>query len=280
MAREMKRPDFIYVADRFPALRARLLELLAGLSAEEWTRPTTSGTWRVKDIASHLLGGDLGNLSRKRDGYASSIQSIDDYRQLVQFVNGLNHDWVRASQRLSPRILCDLLAFTGPQIEAYFASLDPKAIGGPVSWAGSDPAPVWFDVAREFTERWHHQQQIRDATGRPPLYEPYFLQPVLDTFVRALPYTFHETAASEGTILKVEISGEAGGCWFLRRSRDAWDLFIQIDAQPSAEVTIPQDAAWRLFTRGIGNENARRLSTVRGDAALAAPVFETLAVLA
>jgi uncharacterized protein (TIGR03083 family) len=256
-----------------------LLELLAGLSAEEWTRPTVAGSWLVKDIASHLLGGDLGNLSRRRDGYVSS-RPIDGYRQLVDFVNALNHDWVRASQHLSPRILCDLLTFTGPQIDTYFASLDLDAMGGPVSWAGPDAAPVWFDIAREFTERWHHQQQIRDATSRPPLYEPYFLHPVLDTFVRALPYTFREAAASEGTVLKIEISGEAGGCWFLQRSRDAWHLFVQVDTPPSAQVSISQDVAWRLFTRGMDKDKALRLATIRGDANLAAPVFGMLAVLA
>jgi hypothetical protein len=57
----------------------------------------------------------------------------------------------------------------GPIVDAYFASLDLDSLGGPVSWAGPEAAPVWFGVAREYTERRHHQQQIRDATGRPPL---------------------------------------------------------------------------------------------------------------
>lgn len=26
---------------------------------------------------------------------------------------------------------------------------------------------MWLDAAREYTEFWVHQQQIRDATGRP-----------------------------------------------------------------------------------------------------------------
>ncbi len=54
-------------------------------------------------------------------------------------------------------------AQTGEQTNAYFQRVDPFAMGGPVSWAGPEPAPVWLDVAREFTERWHHQQHIRAA---------------------------------------------------------------------------------------------------------------------
>jgi hypothetical protein len=64
---------------------------------------------------------------------------------------------------------------------------------------------LWFDIAREFTEHWHHQQQIRDATGQPPLYDPYLLSPVLDTFVRALPHSFPHAAAPEGTVVRLEI---------------------------------------------------------------------------
>jgi len=276
----MKRPTAIYVADRFPGLRLRLLELLGGLSAEEWSQPTAARLWLVKDVVAHLLGGDLGNLSRRRDAFTPPGTPIPDFAGLVKFINELNHEWVRAARRLSPRVLCDLLEFTGPQMEAYFSSLDPDALGGSVSWAGPDPAPVWLDVAREFTERWHHQQQIRDATGRLPLYDPYFLGPVLDTFVRALPYSFRDTVAPEGTVIGIAISGEAGGSWALRRGQDAWELFVGIDAPPAAEVVLSQDAAWRLFTRGIDPGQARHLATVRGNSALAAPLFATLAVIA
>jgi hypothetical protein len=95
--------------------------------------------------------------------------SQGSYDELVELVNRLNREWIVAARRMSPRLLRELLAFCGPEVEACFSSLDPMRISGPVDWAGPDPAPVWFDLAREFAERWHHQQQIRDATGRPPL---------------------------------------------------------------------------------------------------------------
>lgn len=153
-------------------------------------------------------------------------------------------------------------------------------MAGPVNWAGPDAAPVWFDLARQFTERWHHQQQIRDATGRAPLYEPYFLAPVLDTFVRALPHSFRSTAAADGTVLKIAISGEAGGYWYLHRAPAAWELFLDSETTPAAEVVIPQDTAWRLFTNGVDGDQARRLSAIRGDSSLASPVFATISVIA
>jgi uncharacterized protein (TIGR03083 family) len=278
----MKHPAQILVADRFPALRIQLLELLADLSEDDWVRPTAAPLWSLKDIAAHLLGGDVWILAGKRDGFHPD--KLQEYDQLIELVNRLNAEWVLAARRMSPRLLRDFLAFTGPEVEAYFASLDPMAMGGPVSWAGPEPAPVWFDIAREFTERWHHQQQIRDATGRPPLYDPYFLSPVLDTFVRALPYTFRHAVAPAGTVVRFEISGEAGGVWFLHRGEQSsleqgWTLVLQSHTEPAAEVILSEDTAWRLFTKGLDREKARARAVIRGDPGLVSPVFATTAII-
>jgi uncharacterized protein (TIGR03083 family) len=274
----MIRPDPIQVVDRFAPLRSELLTLLASLGEDEWDRPTAAPGWSVKDVTAHLLGGDFAILSGKRDGFRGTYKKVDDYAQLVDLINRLNAQWVQAMSRMSPRLLMDLLAFTGPEVESCFASLDPMRMGGPVSWAGPDPAPVWFDIAREFTERWHHQQQIRDATGRPPLYDPYFLGPVLDTFVRALPYSFRHLTAPAETVVRFEISGEAGGVWFLHRTQE-WALVLDWESEPAADVILPQDTAWRLFTKGIGREEARARAAIRGDAGLVSPLFATTAII-
>ncbi len=274
----MRYPDKIIVVDRFAPLRTHLLTLLAGLGEEDWNLPTAAPGWSVSDVAAHLLGGDIWILSAKRDGFRSA-QEINSHDQLIELVNRLNGEWVLAARRMSPPLLRDFLAFSGPKVEAYFASLDPMAKGDAVTWAGPDAAPVWFDLAREFTERWHHQQQIRDATGRPPLYDPYFLSPVLDAFVRALPHAFRNAAAPAGTSVRFEISGEAGGVWFLHKAEEAWTLLLDSPAEPATNVVLPQDTAWRLFTKGIDREKARSLAMIGGRADLAAPIFATTAII-
>lgn len=178
----MKAPEPILTTDLSPELRQHLLSMLNGLTPDEWLLPTPARDWTVKDAALHLVGGDIGVLSRKRDGHSLPNDSISNWHELVAFINGLNRTWVEATRRMSSRVLCDLLAHTGPRAEAYFMSLDPFAPGDSVEWAGPEPQPQWLDIAREYTERWHHQQQIRDATGRPALYEPRLSAPVLDTF--------------------------------------------------------------------------------------------------
>ena len=274
----MKSPDKIIIVDRFAPLRAQLLTLLAELGDDDWARPTSAPRWSVKDIAAHLLGGDIGILSGKRDGY-SSHEEINSHTQLIELVDRLNAEWVLAMRRISPQLLRELLAFCGPEVEACFSSLDPMKIGGAVSWAGPEPAPVWFDLAREFTERWHHQQQIRDATRRPALYDPYFFGPVLDTFVRALPHAFRNATAPQRTVVRFEISGEAGGIWYVYKSEEGWILLLDAPTEPATSVVLPQDVAWRLFTKGIDRGKARGPARIEGRTELADPIFSATAII-
>jgi len=276
----MKTPEPIIVTHLFPETLDSLLDLLSGLSTDDWDKPTVCSRWSVKDIATHLLGGQLGILSRKRDGYAYSGSPIMNWDDLVALINNLNALWVKAASRLSPRVLCDLLKLSGEQVCVYFNSLDVYAMGDPVDWAGPEGAPVWLDLAREYTEWWHHQQQIRDAVARPGLTEPRFFAPVLDTFVRALPHTYREVDAKDGALVAVTISGDSGGQWLLKREKKAWRLYVGCAAKTDAETIVDQEIAWRLFTKGISKEEALVGATLNGDRGLASKTLEMISVIA
>jgi Mycothiol maleylpyruvate isomerase N-terminal domain len=276
----LKQPEPILVAHLFPELRGHLLKLLEGLSTEEWNLPTGARLWTVKDIALHLLGGDVGILSRKRDGFTPAGRSIESWEGLVAFINHLNDTWLQGVRRVSTRVLCDLLAFTGPQVEEYFASLDPFAEGDRVSWAGPHPAPIWLDIAREYTERWHHQQQIRDAASRPGLYTPRLFAPVLDAFVRALPRTFHDVHAPNHTTVQLCLEGPGGGVWCIQKTSQEWKLLAGSAECPSAEVTLATEDAWKIFTRGLSEQEAMNRARIRGEERLGAKLLQTVSVIA
>ena len=176
-------------------------------------------------------------------------------------------------------MLIDLLRVTGEQTASYFATLDLDAIGGPVDWVGPEPAPVWLDLAREYTERWVHQQQIRDAVGHPGLQEPAWFSPVLAAFVLGLPRALGEAGRRGETVL-FTITGEAGGAWTARRGETRWTLAPDRADAPTASVTLDQDSAWRLFTRGITPQQARQAARVFGAPELAARALETVSILA
>lgn len=273
-------PPPVHVLDRFEPLHAALIELLSSLPADGWELPTVCAGWSVKDLALHLLGGDLGLLSRSRDGVSTIGRPIASWEDLVALINELNAAWVATTRRLSSRVICDLLRVSGPQVNAYFQSLDLGALGNPVSWAGPEPAPVWLDVAREYTERWHHQQQIREAVRAAPLTDPYYLAPVFETFARALPRTYDEVAAPPGTCVRLTIDGAAGGTWYVCRDERRWRLTAEPTSAPSSAAIVPQDIAWRLFTKGLSAAEALPHATIEGDRALGQRVLETLAIIA
>ena len=276
----MKRPEPVLTAHLLPELLNGLLEVLRPLPAREWEAPVPRKSWTVRDAALHLLGGDVGILSRGRDRCMQSRIEAATRAELVDALAAQNDLWIAAGRRMSPRLLCDLLRFTGDQTTAYFQSLDPDALGEVVSWAGPAPAPNWLDVGREYTERWHHQQHIREALRRPGLNDPRYLKPALEIFVRALPMTYLDVDAPDGASVTVTITGDSGGRWTLRREDRIWNLYTETAARPAASVAFPEQAAWKLFTRWMPVEEARASARVDGDLRLAAPVFNTTAVIA
>ena len=201
---------------------------------------------------------------------------------MVGFLNELNAVWVAASQRLSPEVITDLLEHVCPQVADYFAGLDPDAEAAfPVSWAGEDSSKVWMDVAREYTERWHHQQQIRQAAGVPGLEDERYLRPLLETFIRALPRAYAPLDARPGAHVVIGISDSVDLGWSLLRQPDTWQLGVRDDGlEVDASIEIPARVAWKLFTKALGGANARTAATVTGGGMLTAPFFATLAVMA
>lgn len=271
----------VIVLDLFSEERRRLLALLGELSPDQWEAHTACPGWSVKDIVAHLLGDDLGRLARGRDGTGTATSSTSpSWEELVAFINRRNDEWVGALRRLSPRVLIDLLGWGGEQVLAYFRSLDPQAIGGPVSWAGPEPAPHWLDMAREYTERWVHQEQIRDAVGVTGLREPRLFHPVLDTFAHALPHAYRDVAAADGTHVRLVVTGQAGGQWSVIKRGGRWGLFVGVETPPVSVVTMDEDLAWRLFSKGVDADAARHRTSIEGDHALGAVVLTALAIIA
>ncbi|HYC58376.1 MAG TPA: maleylpyruvate isomerase N-terminal domain-containing protein [Thermoanaerobaculia bacterium] len=260
-------PEPILTGHLFAPLHEELMALLRGLSADEWNAPTVAGAWTVRDVAAHLLDTALRRLAMHRDRYAPPA-SLD--KGLAAFVNDINASGVAFARRLSPELLIDLHERYGRELAEFLASLDPfaDAMWG-VSWAGDDRSPMWFDVARELTERWHHQQQIRDAVERGLL--DRYLAPVIDTFVRALPFTYRDVAADDGTAIVLRIDDAA---WTLVHE-SSWRLYVDAIEAPTTTVTMSPDKAWRVFTRQKIDPHAR----IEGGARYAEPLLKMVTVI-
>jgi hypothetical protein len=278
----MKKPEQIDVIALMPELDKILFKLLDGLSVEDWEKPTIAPKWKVKDVAVHLLDGNLRTLSMLRDGYyGETPEQITSHEDLVNFLNGLNADWVKATKRLSPKVIIQLLKISGKEYCEFLATLNPddKAEFS-VAWAGENESKNWFHLAREYTEKWHHQQQIRLAVGKEKvLLEEKWYLPYLDTSVRALPHHYRNVEGKDKDLVKFTFCGQTEKSWYLYYN-NGWELFTSSNQEPKSEVKIRDDYAWKIFTKGMRREEAISNSEIIGDTKLGEKIFEMIAVMA
>jgi uncharacterized protein (TIGR03083 family) len=266
----------------FRAVSASLVALLRELASGDWERPTVAGTWLVRDIVAHLLDTTLRRLSFHRDGMAPPVPPahITSEREFVQFINGLNVQWVSAAKRLSPRVLTDLYERASADAADWFESLplDAPALFA-VSWAGEHTSAGWFDVGRDFTELWHHQQQIRMAVGAEALRDPRYLAAVIDVAIRGLPHAFRDVPAEPGQTVTLNISGAAGDIWTLMRETDRWTLWRGEPSAITARVHLNDDTAWKLLFNALPEPEAAQAVRVDGRVDLAAALLRARSVI-
>lgn len=255
----------------FTPLNKALFELMDSLRDDEWLIPSPIAGRTVKDLFTHILDGTLRRLSYQRDGFqdASRQISIESYHDLVTYIQELNTEWISSTRRLSPRILRDLLKISEPQLAEFFTTLDPFAPAPfSVAWAGEDVSENWFDIAREFTEKWHHQMQIRLVLDRALLLDTMYIRPFYQTCLLGLPHTLSKIIdAEDGLKVRVSITGTTRlsritvtehGVWRNLEGLALDSMLEDRSVRYDAEIAIPEDVAWILFTNTDRNKEAYR----------------------
>ena len=275
----MKKLSNIHATPVFEEVQRELIRLLKDLSEDEWNCSTNSSDWTVKDVAAHLLDGDIRRLSLHRDKLPPPEPEVPvtDYTSLVRFLDQLNSTWIRASERMSPRLLTELTEFLTPRVVSHLKSLNPDDTAlFSVTWAGEDVSPNWFDIAREYTEKWHHQQQIREATGRPLLVERKWLYPLIDTLIRGVPAVYRNYCRETNPrSLEITITGVIDDTWILSNQSGSWQLFKAEGEQVNGTVKMDDDTAWRLFTKTITEHEALKRMKLDGNRELGKYVAKT-----
>ena len=194
----------------FQLERHELVALLSRLTDEEW-HARAIGSWAVHAVTLHLFGNDFD-----RAGEAGTGLDLD-YRSLAEIIERENDEWVEATRAIPMTLIPELLLASGSHLVDQLEKVDLHKPATNVGWSGSGPSPAWLHIAREYTERWVHHQQIREAVGRPGLNDRQWTHPVFDTFMLALPRAYESVEAPQGTTVRVVVSGPSGGVWCIRR---------------------------------------------------------------
>jgi len=266
----------------FRPVSSALVALLRALNPEDWQRQTVAGTWVVRDVVAHLVDLTFRRLSFHRDRMNPPPPStpIASERDFVDFINSINAQWVEASRRFSPRVLTELFEKGSADLAGWFEALplDAPALFG-VSWAGEQVSEGWFDIGREFTELWHHQEQIRMAVGAPSSADPAYLRAVIDIAIRGLPHAFRDVPAARGQTLVAKVSGPAGGVWTLSRDADRWTLQTGEPPAATTRVVLSDQTAWKLLFNALGPREATAVIGIEGQPELATPLLRARSVI-
>jgi hypothetical protein len=267
---ELQKTTPVDVAHLMPVLDDKLIELLNSLSEAEWNTQTIAKRRTVKDVAAQLLDTNIRLLSVLRDGYFGEEYTGTSHAELVEFLNRLNADWVRSMKRVSPQMMIMLHELTGKPLCDFMLALDPFETS---MLTGRRESLNWMEIAREYTEKWLHQQQIRDALSRPGLLTRELFQPFINVFMTGLPHAYREVIAEEGTVIQITVTSEIGGSWWLRRRIGRWALVAACNDVPAAQLEIDPDSAWKLFSKSLRPDEIMDKVTITGRRELADPAL-------
>jgi uncharacterized protein (TIGR03084 family) len=180
-------------------------ELLAGLHAGDWDRPTPAHGWAIRDQVSHLAYFDgIAVLAlREPDGFQATkaeLTAIGDefVDHVAQRYRSMRADelanWFRSARR---RLITE------------FDSADPAA---KLPWFGPSMSAASSVTAR-LMETWAHGQDIADALGRRTGATDR-LRHIAHIGVRAMPFSFQLRGLPvPDESLYVELAAPGGGTW-------------------------------------------------------------------
>jgi uncharacterized protein (TIGR03083 family) len=278
----MQRPPNEPPAD-VPSLFGRerddLLALLGTLADADWERPTPCPGWTVLDVCRHLLGGDLSLLSARRDGHRGTPSPAGlTEAQFIDWLDDLQVEWVHAARRLSPRLVHELLGWSGPRLADELRREDPRSRTASVSWTGPHPVPVWLDQVRELSEQWIHRQQLLQAVARPTDLRPSPLATILDGLRWAYPHRLDAVPARDGATVVIEVAGPVAVTWHLVATGGHWGFRPEPGPDVVAGGRLTTEQAWRLLSNNLPPADLDGLD-LWGDARLVDVIRRTRAII-
>jgi uncharacterized protein (TIGR03083 family) len=190
--------------DLLSAEFAAINAVVAGLTDDQWDRPSCLPGWTVKDVLSHMVGTEL-MLAGARPP-ETDVPVLDHVRNPVAEANEV---WV-ASMRAVP----------GSEVAARWASVTAGRLDALQAMTQAEfDAPSWTPVGNDETygrfmrirhfDCYMHEHDIRFALGRTARAEPDHLVFCLDEVATGLGYIVGRRAGlPDGSRVLIELEGE------------------------------------------------------------------------
>jgi uncharacterized protein (TIGR03083 family) len=251
---------------------ASLGDLLGELSDDEWTLPSPLPGWSVKDNVAHIVGteamlaGEPGpNLEIDRDAKAHIRNDIGVF----------NEQWVESLRAVpSSEVLSRFRELTAARLDTLEAMSDDEWNAESFTPAGKDTFGRFMQI-RVF-DCWLHEQDIRDAVGRPGHETGLAVDIVLDEMATALGFVVGKKAgATAGQSVTFALTDGGSVVRELHVEVGERAAVVPALSGPATVVlTMPVGVMTRRCAGRVGPDDLLDQVVIDGDLSLASRILE------
>lgn len=177
--------------------------LLADLPAEDWDRATPCPGWDVRANVAHIIGTEWMMAGRPSPELPVDRDAIPHVRNDI---GAFNEAWVLAHVGTDPAELLAMLREITPVRLAALRAMSPEG------WAAESFTPAGPDAYGRFIrirvfDCWMHEQDIRDAVGRPGHTTGLPVEVTIDEMAAAMGFAVGKRAgAPDGTSVTFDLT--------------------------------------------------------------------------
>jgi uncharacterized protein (TIGR03083 family) len=260
------------VLDALTATYAVFEALLAELRPDDWTKPTPCPGWDVRAQVAHVIGTES-----MMEGIEApvAVDAIERPAHVRNDIGMFNEQWIAGLAEASPEEMGNRLhAIIGTRLAAIEAMDDE-------GWAKESFTPAGPDSYGRFMrirvmDTWMHEQDIRDAVGRPGHVEGPAVALALDEIQGAMGFVVGKKAgAPAGSRITFDVTGPGG-----RQIHVAVDeraaVVERLDRPADVVVRMPVHTFSRLAGGRSNGPDLRGTVELEGDEALGNRIVDDL----
>lgn len=266
----MTAPDQAGLTAAYAEELAALDELLGDLPEEAWATPTACPGWDVQANVAHVIGIEALLLGEAHPALPEGVSQLPHVRNDL---GASNEAWVRHLAAATPeQALAGYRERAAARLEALRSLTAEQWEAEAATAVGPDAYGRYMRI--RLMDIWMHEQDIREAVGRPGHDTGPVVRFVLDELVGSLGYVVGKKAgAPDGASVTFDLTGP-----------DARSVHVLVDGRAAIVGSLPGPATTTLsmpallFTRLAGGRAGADAGAVElsGDEALGRRIADHL----
>jgi len=250
---------------------ASLDELLGDLTDAQWRLPSPLPGWSVQDNVSHIVGTEAMLAGEPGPNVDIDREANEHVRNDI---GAFNEQWVEALRVVQPNeVLSRFRELNGGRL----ATLEQMSVD---EWNAESFTPAGKDTYGRFMQIrvfdcWLHEQDIRDAVGRPGHENGLAVEVVLDEMATALGFVVGKRAGASGGE-SVTFALTDGGAVVRQLHVEVGEraaVVAALSGPATVTLTMPIGVMTRRCAGRVGPDDLLDQVVIDGDLSLASSIL-------